>query len=172
VLCQGFGFRDPDNVAKHHQTLAQLFRLADPIREEVASFESEWIPAGGPTVVGFHIRRGDYGSYAGGEFFLDDAHWIDLIRQARDVVRGEGGWFHGILFSNEDIDHIVDSAEDLVRGPGGLFTDLEMLSRCDRIIAPPSTYSGWASFIGRVPLLRVDKSSVALDSSRWEIVAW
>jgi hypothetical protein len=30
--------------------------------------------------------------------------------------------------------------------------DLYLLSKCDYIMGPPSTFSGWASFYGNVPL--------------------
>lgn len=172
VLCEGFGFRDPDNVNKHHARLANMFRLATSICEEVDRYERERLPKGDAIKVGFHVRRGDYGAYEGGSFLLDDRRWLELIRQTRNHIRGEGKHFTGILFSNEEVRNLIESAEDLTMGPGGIFSDLEMLSRCDLIIAPPSTYSGWASFIGQVPLLRVDSTTTQIDSSRFAIVAW
>lgn len=46
------------------------------------------------------------------------------------------------IFSDENA---VRSAED----------DQTLMSQCDYIIGPPSTFSTWASFMGKVPLLHL-----------------
>ncbi|MCS6783545.1 MAG: hypothetical protein NZ482_10320, partial [Gloeomargarita sp. SKYG98] len=37
-------------------------------------------------------------------------------------------------------------------GTGHIIEDLYGLAECDYLIATPSTYSGWASFYGQVPI--------------------
>ena len=170
VLCEGFGFRDPDNVAKHQSELSQLFQMSESIRSEVDQYELDHLSREGSMIVGFHIRRGDYQNYAGGQHYLDDAHWLALIREVKEYVEEKGKRFIGALFSNENVEPLQSGNPDLVAGPGGMFTDLEMLSRCDLIVAPMSTYSGWASFIGQVPLMRVKREKN--PSMDFEVVTW
>jgi hypothetical protein len=66
VICQGFGFRDIANVAKHHDKLARMFRMSDCVRHEVDDFYSKLVWPSNCVVMGFHVRRGDFRSYMGG----------------------------------------------------------------------------------------------------------
>jgi hypothetical protein len=172
VLCQGFAFRDPENVSKHYDRLRMIFQFSDDIRANADHFVAKSLPEGAPLLVGFHIRRGDYLTYSNGEYFLGDRQWRKLIEEARLFANKMGRSFVGIIFSNELVDNILDGAVDLVAGPGDTFTDLEMMTRCDFLIAPPSTFSGWASFIGKVPVLRVDRNSSTVTAEAFQIVPW
>jgi len=40
-------------------------------------------------------------------------------------------------------------------GTGHFIEDLYTLASCDYIIGPPSTFTMWASFYGRVPLYKI-----------------
>jgi hypothetical protein len=44
-------------------------------------------------------------------------------------------------------------------GVGTILEDLCSLARCDLLIGPPSTFSAWASYYGRVPLYSMVDSS-------------
>jgi hypothetical protein len=90
----------------------------------------------------------------------------------RHQINASGRRFMGIIFSNENVDFLTKSCDDLILGPGGMLTDLAMLAKCNLIIAPPSTYSGWASFSGRVPLLHIDKSTSSVDISVAKPLEW
>jgi len=149
-----------------------LFRFSDPIHKEVDKFERKEIGGTDSQKIGFHIRRGDFREYEGGRYFLEDAAWLDLIEEIRNEISAAGKQFTGILFSNEDIDGLLGSSNDLVAGPGGLYTDMEMMSRCDRLVAPPSTFSGWASFLGRVPALKVERNGSPYDPEMFRVTEW
>jgi hypothetical protein len=162
VLCQGFAFRDFKQVKKHHAELVRLFRMSEFIRNEVENFEAVHFPMTNTIRVGFHIRRGDYKDYANGKYYIHDDQWHHTINMVKNDIEAKGGNFKGVLFSNENTDALVAGSNDLIQAPGGLFADMEMLSRCDLIVAPPSTYSGWASFIGRVPLIHISAADTML----------
>jgi hypothetical protein len=44
---------------------------------------------------------------------------------------------------------------DWRHGPQHPVSAMHAISRCDYVLGPPSTFSGWASFMGRVPRLPI-----------------
>jgi hypothetical protein len=171
VVCEGFAFKGIDSVARNYDWLQSLFTMPPYIAERVSQFEKT-NKLTGKTVIGFHVRRGDYRSYRGGEFFYDDACWRKWITQARVVFGGRKGKFVGVLFSNEDIEQLAASEPDLISGPGDMYEDLLMLQRCHKIIGPPSTYSGWASFISGVPMQVLMSKHDMIKGERFKPVLW
>ena len=104
---------------------------------------------GSEVVVAIHKRRGDYRTWQGGKYFYGDGVWDRVMKEMEEEIkvkaRGEGE--DGVkvrfeIFSDENAER---SAEE----------DQEMMSHCDYIIGPPSTFSTWASFMGKVPLLHL-----------------
>ncbi len=171
VVCEGFAFRAIESVAHNYEWLQSLFRMHPRIAQSVSGFE-ESNKLVGKTVVGFHVRRGDYRSYRGGEFFYDDACWLKWIEQARGLFGSEENKFVGVLFSNEDIEQLVASGPDLISAPGDMYEDLLMLQRCHKIIGPPSTFSGWASFISGVPMQPLVSRSENIREEQFKPVQW
>jgi len=172
LFCEGFAFRDPDNIAKHFDQVVSLFEFKQQVKDDVLAFSSSNRINNGIFLVGFHIRRADYREFNGGKFYIEDAQWSLLIQMVRHQINASGRRFMGIIFSNENVDFLTKSRDDLMLGPGGMLTDLAMLARCNLIIAPPSTYSGWASFSGRVPLLHIDKRTDSVDISVAKPLEW
>jgi len=86
-----------------------------------------------------------------------------------------------LLFSNEPIAEADFAGFDTGRSSDHPVEDLYALAGCDYIIGPISTYSMWASFYGRVPLLHLHRPDQPIgslddfmvfedqvDSRRWE----
>jgi hypothetical protein len=49
-------------------------------------------------------------------------------------------------------------------GTGHMIEDLYSLAQCDYLIGPPSTYSMWASFYGRVPMCQLPKNHELVEA--------
>lgn len=115
-------------------------------------------------IIGVHIRRGDYKTYKNGAFYYDDMVYLRFVNQLKTIFPRSVFY----ISSNETtvpeliennckvVERIVDSA------PG----DMYALSQCDYIIGPPSTFSGWASMMGDVPLYHIksEDSTINIDS--------
>lgn len=172
TICEGFGFRDIANIKKHKKQIINLFEFSKQITDIVDSYIIFNAIPGDCVVVGFHVRRGDYREFQGGRFFINDNHWVTVIHDVRSQIESKGRRFFGIIFSNENVDQFLDANDDLILAPGGLFTDLCMLQRCNLIVAPPSTYSGWASFSGAVPILHLDRDSREISIENSQVVSW
>jgi hypothetical protein len=172
VACEGFGFRDIPNVKKHHQRLKEIFRPCRKIENKVEVYMKRHGLEQGAVLVGFHIRRGDYRTYRNGEYFFNDESWIAWINQARSLFNANGRRFVGLIFSNEKVESVINSGADLILGPGDMYEDLHMLSKCHYLVGPPSTFSGWASYVGRVPVRYVTKPDARSELGDFRIVEW
>ena len=104
-------------------------------------------------VVGIHIRRGDYATWHDGRFFYELEDYHQFMLRIQKVYKDHRVAF--FISSNEDFD--VDCFEGcncrrFGMEPSGAILDLYTLALCDRMAGPFSSYSRWASFIGKVPL--------------------
>ena len=154
VLTNGWLFRDHKNHAKHSETIRKLFTPDQQILNEVNNLIS-YARNQGDILIGVHLRKGDYKEWRGGKYYFTDEIYagkmFQLVSHFGDMGKQVTFW----MCSNEVIDEHNFDKYNILLGPGHVIKDLYSLSKCDYIIGPPSTYSRWASFYGKVPLLRI-----------------
>lgn len=109
-------------------------------------------------VVGIHVRRGDYKIWCDGKYYFDDNVYSKCIDRMKALLAGNKCVY--IIFSNEDVslkgDEIITSKNDW-------YIDHYLMSRCDYLIGPPSTFTMWASYIGEVPLYHITSDSISFN---------
>lgn len=150
VFVKGFLFRNYEGFAAEANRLRKIFtpredRL-DRARATVAAAKGD-----ADRVVGVHIRRGDYAEWNGGRYFWSDQEYAQLMTAA--AAEWPGQTIRFLVCSNESWDPAT--LHDSGPGPGHEIEDMYALAQCDAILGPPSTFSAWASFWGRVPLWSV-----------------
>lgn len=163
LLMDGWLYRHEGALRKHADQIRKLLLPVPRIRAEgeaaVSSARGE-----GP-LVGVHVRRGDYRTFLGGRYFFPvDAYarWMRAVAVAHQA---------GVSFlvTGDDAEAVANLASNF-RGAHASrlapVADLWALSRCDYIIGPPSTFSSWASFAGRVPLLHLTAAEDVPDLQR------
>ena len=137
------------------QTKKELQHIFHPKQEITVKAETNMsrIRQEADFVIGVHIRHGDYRSFYNGRFFYTLEEYHQFMLRIQEIYPNKKVFF--FISSNESF------SVDLFKGckcfrfdkePSGDMLDLYMLSLCDRIVGPWSTYSRWASFIGEVPL--------------------
>ena len=57
-------------------------------------------------------------------------------------------------------------------GPRTVIGDLIALSKCDLILGPPSTFSGWAAWYGKVPIHFLENPTISLALDSFEILPY
>lgn len=114
-------------------------------------------------LIGIHMRRGDYKEFTGGRYYYSDADYYTLMKAMEGIFATKRITFY--LCSNEPINKSNFSDFKIQLGNNHIIEDLYCLAKCDYIVGPPSTYSGWASYYGDVPLLSVTK----IDTSKLSI---
>jgi hypothetical protein len=157
----GWAF-DSRLIEKHAEFIRACFRPAAEYRRQIA----EWLEplrARFSLLVGVHVRRGDYCRYRDGRWYYADTVYRRVMNCVAERYCQEQVGF--VIASLEPIDAAGFAPLEIVRTPGGLMADMYALAECDLIIGPPSTFSGWASFMGRVPVYWIRDPEAEL---RWE----
>ncbi|MEQ8241751.1 MAG: alpha-1,2-fucosyltransferase [Cyclobacteriaceae bacterium] len=154
-----------ENVLNNTKFLPSYYVEANELIEEIRQ-KDEAI-----RIVGVHVRRGDYKEFEDGRYFYPISSYLGWMKQVKNLL-GKDVTF--ILSSNEDLksaEEIVNCDLVIKHAQGHLITDLITLSKCDFIIAPPSTYSMWASFKGKVPLQMIRSSNHLLELEKFQVFA-
>lgn len=108
-------------------------------------------------ILSVHIRRGDYRRWQGGKYYFEDSVYLECIQRTLDVSPDIQKI---MLFSNESIDigRYKNIGVNVVYSQGAWYEDQWKMAQSDLIVGPPSTFSLWASFVGKVPIWHVEES--------------
>lgn len=166
IVVSGWYARFYDDFIKYRAEIVDLFtidsKFSQPVDDYLARTENTDTKV---LRLGVHIRRGDYRTWADGRFFYDDDVYAAHINRYKS-------WYpdmtvHVYLSTN---DPKVNSSAFQTLCPnviihnmqGNAPADLYLLSRCDVLIGPPSTFSLVASMYRDIPLYRMDSGNVNL----------
>ena len=163
VFIQGWLFRDSTNITKHYKEIISFF---NPTKEHNISIENliSSIRKKCDILVGVHIRRGDYKDFNGGKFYYDHDIYSKMMRLLSNLFSGKK--VHFLICSNEPLVAKFFSDFEFSFGLNHELEDMYSLSKCDYLIGPPSTYTMWASFYGKVPLYMMNsikENDMSLD---------
>lgn len=143
------------NKERFFQELKEIFTPAKEIRDNCL-IKMNQIRSHSDIVIGLHIRYGDYRIYKNGKYFYELEQYKEKIEE---VMAGFDQNHSIALFvaSNENIDlRVFNGLNPFYLESGNATSDLFMLSQCDYIIGPPSTYSAWASYYGQKPIYFIE----------------
>lgn len=150
AVVQGWRAEFFDLFLKYKEDIIALFQFDDSIRKQVMP---QMIPYKNCTKLGVHIRRGDYKTFYGGKYFFDDKVFIDYIKAfatgKNDVhvfICGNDPNINKELFKQE----LPEVTVHFPNGNPG--EDLCLLSECNYLIGPPSTFSLVASMYRDIPI--------------------
>lgn len=162
-VVSGFPFYEYDALCKNHNYIAWCFEFQPEVIKKVSKFVEQY-REDADYLIGIHIRRGDYKEWRGGKYYFDDAAYYAASQAIQDVLQLRSKKVKYVICSNEEInlDHYDGKYERYVGD--SMEHDMYMLSLCDCIVAPQSTFSGWASFLGRVPVFRIRPEKKIPDS--------
>jgi hypothetical protein len=160
IFVQGWNYRDHDNFIKHSDAIRKIFTPDQYHIDNVSSF----IKSARKCVdrlVGVHIRKGDYDKFFGGAYYYD---WEDYVVYIRQITHHEPACnIRFLLCSNESIPLEYFKGLNVIVSEGDSIQDILVLSRCDYIIGPPSTFSMWASFYGEAPLIILENRKAQIN---------
>ncbi|PPK87994.1 hypothetical protein CLV84_0956 [Neolewinella xylanilytica] len=169
VLVQSWRAPVPQRyMQSEHDRIRELFRFRRESTTKVDALLSRELRPD-DILVGIHLRRGDYATYRDGEYYYDDATYAAFLRQLPAQFPGKR--LRVLLCSNEAIrpEAFAEFAHFSVPDATGV-EDLYALSRCDYIMGPPSTYSMWASYYGRVPLLFLESAATPVKREDFSVI--
>ncbi len=166
LLATGWNLTSFADVETHASQIRRAFTPALSTRAAV----NEWLGrrSGHFPLVGLHVRRTDYRLWEGGRYFWTDEQYLDLVESVL-----ESGPHEFVLTTDEpaSVGRALSEHPAVTVSPLSAPEDLYLLSRCDLIVGPPSTFSTWASFYGDVPLLHPEDPSSGLSPSEFRVMA-
>lgn len=149
TIASNWYYRDNRAVTKHEDTVREFF---SPVNVSTAKKSLAALRQMGQTLVGVHIRRRDYKKFLCGRYFYGDEVYFREMYRVRDML-GKDVLF--AVFSDEEIEESHFAGLPCQFMHGSAVEDQWMMSQCDYLMGPPSTFSAWASFMGKVPLARM-----------------
>jgi hypothetical protein len=115
-------------------------------------------------VIGVHIGRGDYKYWCNGKYYFDDRTYKKYIYTLKDKMNHEyNKKVFFVIFSNENT--IFDENEYIYKSTNEWYIDHFLMSKCDYLIGTPSTFTLWASYVGKVKYYHItnDSGNIHLD---------
>lgn len=171
IVVSGWNVRFYDLFLKYRQEICDLFTLdskyTEPVKEKMHKAEIVQCAMVNGLRLGVHIRRGDYAQWGDGKYYYADEVYAAHINRFAQMHPEAA--VHVYLSTNDagvtaekfqtlcpqvHIHHLQGSAPE----------DLFMLSECDYLIGPPSTFSLVAAMYRDLPLYRMDTADETLMS--------
>ncbi|MGB7325299.1 MAG: alpha-1,2-fucosyltransferase [Rubripirellula sp.] len=136
---------NPATLADLRETLKPNAKDLDFALDVLSEIES------GTTIVGVHVRHGDYRTWRDGCFYHPFESYVQAMQKMQQSLDGKTVF---LVVSDEEQDmSLCPSSLDVRRIRGSETQDLVLLSKCDYIIATHSSFANWASFYAEVPIL-------------------
>lgn len=149
LAVKGWKFRDDRHLVRYQKEISRYFRPVAQVRKQSEALLCRARDAG-DSVIGLHIRQGDYRGWKNGVHYFETEQYAHWMRETVALHPGKRLVF--LVCASDPVDARCFRGLNVVMGPGSVIGDLHALSLCDMIIGPPSTFSTWASYSGRKPL--------------------
>ena len=146
TIVHGFTeLRDFEAMRRHGDEIRQIFLTQRHRDAEVAEAK---VVSEGKKIVGVHVRRTDYREWQGGRYCYSNSVYERVIDEMRRLVDG----VRFAVFTDEP-ESLSPQLSQFNSQPTTPERDQWLMSKCAYLIGPPSTFTTWASFMGKVPLL-------------------
>lgn len=157
VVFEGFMFCSSiAQMQKHSNELREIFKPQLPVLQKMDWLKKQRLIDS--ITIGVHIRRGDYKSYREGIYFYELETYKAQMQHLAGLYADKNPSF--FICSDEPFGESEFKDFNIIQNKNGNATeDLYLLSTCDYLIAPPSTFSKWASFYGEVPLYVIEEAN-------------
>ena len=166
IFLRGWLIRASQSVARHGDDVRRYFRPAGAYRTQ-AENRVDALRQHNDVVVGVHIRQGDYRTWLNGKYYFPTACYLRWMRSLAATFENQRV---GFLICGDEPHHEREFDGLSVCCHGGHFIeDLYALSCCDFLLGAQSTYSQWASFYGKVPMLHVRRADDPVELSRFRV---
>ena len=151
TLASSWGYRNASALAKCEDEVRAFFK---PLHVEQTGYVLKGLKDKGDILVGVHVRRTDYKTFLCGRYYFEDDVYCREMCNAQGLLAKRGTVLF-VVFSDECLDESHFDWLPCYFQHGSAVEDQWMMSQCDFLMGPPSTFSAWASFMGKVPLARM-----------------
>ena len=157
-------FRYYSGVIKHQDELRNLLSFNEVTftnaREVLATIRNDF-PL--HTIVGVHVRRGDYATWLGGIYYYNLTTYYQKMKTMATQL--ENCVF--VICTNEEFRFDNECGLHIIYAKGSAAEDMFLLSKCTYIFGPPSTFSSYAAFMGNQNLLFMNDENEDVSINRF-----
>ena len=155
----GWLFRNPVGIEKYREEIQKYFVPKAGIQKKIDDFISP-IREKFSTIVGVHIRQGDYEKFEDGKHFFTQEEVRAVLEEyalsfGRDLSKTTF-----IICSDGPLDHTVFDGLNTAFPNGDAVEDLFTLAKADVIIGPDSTFGAFASYYGNIPFIVLNRENM------------
>ncbi len=155
ILLSNWLFKYYSGVTKHQEYVRSKLAFKDELIAASKTFiETILREHSNSKLIGVHVRRGDYATWLNGKYYYSTPTYYSKLVEIADLVLKS----IFLINSNELIDFNNEDKYTIYYCNGSTIEDLHSLSCCDYIMGPPSTFSGWAAFMGSSPLFFIQNT--------------
>lgn len=163
VIIEGWGLRYYDLFIKHIAEIRSLFRF----KPEIESKVHEMINGDNATLrIGVHVRRGDYKTFMNGRFYFDDKAFLHYIKETIRLFGNQENTVVYVCGNDPNLNRklYTDALGGItVKFPSGNpGEDLCLLSHCNYLIGPASSFSLIATMYNKAKLCWMSKPNISL----------
>jgi len=170
VVATGWYARWYDLFLKYKSEILKLFTFLPEVEEKVKAILSPHSSLLSPLKLGLHIRRGDYKTWQNGQFYFTDEEYVRVIKSfinnLPSIHPQPSNLVHIFICGNDPTLNKEYYRKELSSLPvsltfpdGNPGEDLCLLSHCDYLIGPPSTFTLVASMYHDTPLCWLSDTS-------------
>ena len=170
VVATGWYARWYDLFLKYKSEILKLFAFLPEVEEKVKAILSPHSSLLSPLKLGLHIRRGDYKTWQNGQFYFTDEEYVRVIKSfinnLPSIHPQPSRLVHIFICGNDPTLNKEYYRKELSSLPvsltfpdGNPGEDLCLLSHCDYLIGPPSTFTLVASMYHDAPLCWLSDTS-------------
>lgn len=168
VLVEGWSYRDNTLTAKYRSRIAKKYEVRKSILKNNLVYQKiSDSKLSGKIVIGVHIRRGDYKVWENGKYYYDDSVYLRYMKLLKKILNNEGKEVCFVLFSNEVISIRQDAIHIVSNNTWSI--DHHLMRMCHYLIGPPSTFTMWASYTGKVKLYHIANPSLDIRLADFSI---
>ena len=160
TIVHGFTeLRDFEAMRKYGDEIRKIFEFKDAENTGCLNLATKDAKTAKIKMIGVHVRRTDYREWQGGKYCYSNSVYERVLDEMRRLVDG----VRFTVFTDEP-ESLSPQLSQFNSQPTTPEQDQWLMSKCAYLIGPPSTFTAWASFMGKVPLLHLmnDKQNVRL----------
>ncbi len=160
LFVSGWLFRDRGNFIKHSDKIRAYFKPLERHERNVNACISD-LRKKNDIIIGVHIRHGDFRK---SRWYYETGEYMRIMEKCKTVFQDKKTGF--LICSDEKFEEGIFSRFNFAFGTGNIIEDMYSLAKCDYIISSASTFAAWASFYGKAPLYRMEKTGedITIDS--------
>ena len=122
-------------------------------------------------IVGIHARRGDYITYLDGIHYHSWESYLNWGNETKKALEFSGKKNVGIVICSDEVPPTSITKRQSVHfsSSNEIMIDINLLSRCDYNLGPPSSFGTWVSWFGKVPRLVVHNNTEITSLEKFKV---